>query len=476
MSASAAVLAPMVLACTVGASAAETISTKQIITTCIQKGNSPCAIGVDKRTITINKITHNIGKDALLELETFFRQHQNRLSEEEKSRYGVLHDSLQRMESKLGEVSDDVKKLRSQTEENTRLLKDSAGGTQVVPSVVGKPLEEASEHLYQKNILINVRTDAARDVVALPGIVLEQLPAAGTTIDVRTTTVKLVVSGEPRAPESQFKLGLLYQEREKDNVRAAQWYRSAADAGHVLAQYNLGHLYLLERGNPAAPELVFKYWRLAAAQGLPQAQHSLGMLYLRGYGGIQDRNEGTVLLTKAAAQGLEKSGEVLAMVKLEDAAQGGNPAAQYKLAQMYMSGDHVPKNLQKAVSLYRSSADRGYAASQYEMGVFYENGRGTEQNLIRAFEWYKKAAEQGNANAQNNLGTLYMQGKAVRQDIILGMVWFNVAASQGLDLAKTNMNLSKQLRLSGAEVAKINELSREYYERYVKRKVTPESR
>lgn len=476
MRASAVVLAPMVLACITSASAAETISTKQIITTCIQKGDSPCAIGVDRRTITINKITHNIGKDAILELETYFREHQDRLSEEEKDRYRVLHDSVQRMESKLGEVSDDVKKLQSQTEENTRLLKDSGGGTQVVPNVVGKPLEKASEQLYQKNIQIRKRIDEARDLVALPGIVVEQLPAAGTKIDVRTTTVELVVSREPRAPEAQFKLGLLFQEREKDNVGAARWYRSAADAGHVLAQYNLGHLYLSDKGNPAAPELVFKYWRLAAAQGLPQAQHSLGMLYLRGYGGILDRNEGAAWLTKAAAQGLEKSGEVLAMVKLEDAAQTGNPAAQYKLAQVYMSGDQVPKNLQKAVSLYRSSADRGYAASQYEMGVFYENGRGTEQNLVKAFEWYKKAAEQGNANAQNNLGTLYMQGKAVPQNIMLAIVWFNVAASQGLDLAKTNMNLSKQFSLSGAEVAKINEISREYYERYVKRKATPESR
>src|SRR6266446_1337618 len=77
------------------------ISAKQIITTCVQKGDVPCAVGVDKRTITVNNVTYNVSIDVLRELETFYENNQQVLSAEEKKRYGILRDSLQRME-KIG--------------------------------------------------------------------------------------------------------------------------------------------------------------------------------------------------------------------------------------------------------------------------------------------------------------------------------------------------------------------------------------
>lgn len=432
-------------------------------------------MGVDKRTIIIENKSYNVSGDVVKQLERYFRENQQKLSGEEKKRYEALHDELQRVESKIGEVGEDVKKLREQAEENTRLLKGvSEQRTEVIPNVVGMDVERAKEVLYRKNIVPKTTTSPVKtaDLVA-PGTVLAQTPSAGTEIDPRATTVELALADEPHDPDGQFRLALKYQNGDgiaADYGKAAHWYSKAADSGHILAQFNLGHLYLAGKGVRSDPSIVFKYWRLAANQGLPQAQHSLGLLYIRGYGGIQDRKEGIEWLNKAAAKGLSNSRSALALIHLEDAAEAGSAEAQSRLADLYLTGNGVPQNLQKAVQLYRTSAEQGNANAQYNMGVFSEEGRGVPRSLTKAFEWYKKAAEQGHANAQNSLGTMYMQGRAVPQDFVLAIVWFNVSASQGLDDAKTNLNQSKQLSLSSSDIARINELSRAYYKKYVTKK------
>ena len=354
-----------------------------------------------------------------------------------------------------------------------------AGSTQVeglasfviVPDVVGKTAEQAKEMLYGKNIALEAKvSEVATSDPVPPGLVQEQEPRAGTRIDPRSTIVHLLVSDGPRDPDAQFTLGQKYNQGVgvgRDDVNAAHWYNKAAEQGHALAQYNLGHLYFSGKGVANDPKMVFRYWSMAADQGNPQAQHSLGMLYIHGYGGVKDRQQGIAWLKKAAAQGLDKSKEALGLVELEDAADGGNAKAKYQLAGMYLQGRNVTPNLQSAIALYRSSADQGYAPAQFNMGNFYEEGKGVPRSLIKAFEWYKNAAERGHASAQNNLGRLYMKGEAVSQDFVLAIVWFNVAAAQGVDDARTNLNLSKQLRLSSSDVKRINDLSREYYQRYV---------
>lgn len=247
-----------------------------------------------------------------------------------------------------------------------------------------------------------------------------------------------------------------------DAKAATRWYTKAADGGHMLAQYNLGTAYSSGRGMVADPALAFKYLGMAATQGYAQAQHNLGMLYINGYGGVPDRKTGIAWLEKAAAQGLPLSKSSLEAIRVEEAALGGNPEAQYHLAQMNFTGKGVKQDTQRAMQLLKSSADQGFAPAQYTMGFRYENGDGVPRSIPKAFYWYTKAAEQGQANAQNNLGVMYMQGKAVPQNFVLAIVWFKLAANQGLDDAKTNLNLTRQLSLSSTEISKINELVRIY--------------
>ena len=74
---------------------------------------------------------------------------------------------------------------------------------------------------------------------------------------------------------------------------------------------------------------------------------------------------------------------------------------------MYVNGEGVPQDYEKAIDWYTKSAEQGYAKAQYNLGWMYDNGRGVPQDDKQAVYWYTKSAEQGFAVAQYNLGWMY---------------------------------------------------------------------
>ena len=69
----------------------------------------------------------------------------------------------------------------------------------------------------------------------------------------------------------------------------------------------------------------------------------------------------------------------------------------------YESGNCVAQDYQKAISLYRKSAEQGNDYAQNNLGRCYQLGKGVTQDFTQAEYWYKKAAKQGNSNAKTNL-------------------------------------------------------------------------
>src|SRR5262249_25528088 len=67
-----------------------------------------------------------------------------------------------------------------------------------------------------------------------------------------------------------------------DPTRALTFYRRAAQAGHIGAQVNLGHIYFDHRGGSWDCAEGLKWTRMAADRGDPAAQLNLGLIYLQG--------------------------------------------------------------------------------------------------------------------------------------------------------------------------------------------------
>ena len=90
--------------------------------------------------------------------------------------------------------------------------------------------------------------------------------------------------------EAQRDLGALYATGDwsgpRDPVRAAEWYRRAAERGHPDAQYNLGFMCLLGEGVEASPSEGLHWLKRSADQGDESAIRLLADLYRLGSYGV----------------------------------------------------------------------------------------------------------------------------------------------------------------------------------------------
>lgn len=100
----------------------------------------------------------------------------------------------------------------------------------------------------------------------------------------------LLKAGELGSVEAQRDLGALYATGDwtgpRDAVRAAEWYRRAAERGHPDAQYNLGFMCLLGEGVEANPNEGLRWLKRSADQGDECAIRLLADLYCNGKYGI----------------------------------------------------------------------------------------------------------------------------------------------------------------------------------------------
>jgi TPR repeat protein len=98
---------------------------------------------------------------------------------------------------------------------------------------------------------------------------------------------KAAESGDPTA---KSKLGDFYSTGQggvqKDLARAVQYYKEAALAGVITAQYNLGCLFLTGDGVPKNPLQAEALFRAAAEKGFVMAMVNLAQMYRTGYGEV----------------------------------------------------------------------------------------------------------------------------------------------------------------------------------------------
>ncbi len=186
-------------------------------------------------------------------------------------------------------------------------------------------------------------------------------------------------TGDGLSPEDANLLGDDYYYGRKglpqDYARAAACYRSAADRGYSLAQFNLGYCYKNGKGVPRDLAAAARYYRMAADQG--------------------------------------------------------RLAAQYTLANCYYFGEGVPKDYAMAVRYYRMAADKGDADAQWALGNCYAFGRGVPQDYAAAVRYYEMSAQQGNPYGQDYLGDSYYDGRGVPQDYAMAVRYYRLSADNG---------------------------------------------
>lgn len=98
---------------------------------------------------------------------------------------------------------------------------------------------------------------------------------------------------------------------------------------------------------------------------------------------------------------------------------------------MYFDGTTpgINKNTKEGYRLRIKAADLGCPVAQHNLGVDYELGRHFTKDMNKAVTWYKKSANQDNDLALYELGRLYMFGIGVPKDLKIAKNYFEKAAS-----------------------------------------------
>lgn len=145
-------------------------------------------------------------------------------------------------------------------------------------------------------------------------------------------------------PDAQFNLGQAYKLGrgvQPDLNVALDWYRKAAQQGHLRAEDNLG-LLMFQQGDRAN---AITYLQRAAARGEPRAQYIVGTALFNGDLIGKDWVRAYALMTRASASGL--------------------PQAATSLEQMdkYIPEDQRKQGLALAASLEKSGSGTALAAA-----------------------------------------------------------------------------------------------------------------
>lgn len=151
--------------------------------------------------------------------------------------------------------------------------------------------------------------------------------------------------------------------------------------------------------------------REEAELGAADAQVAVGLMYLTGEGVEPDAEKALSWLLKAADQ--------------------SDADAQSNLGIVFDTGffGMRPPDPVEAVKWFRRAASQGHDGAQYNLGVAYAEGKGVSPDHVQVVKWWTEAAEAGNARAQYNLGVYYnSKGEYVARDDAKAVAWWAKAA------------------------------------------------
>lgn len=180
-----------------------------------------------------------------------------------------------------------------------------------------------------------------------------------------------------------------------------------AELGDADAQYRWGgELYKADK------EECAEWWKKAAKQGHVLAQCDLGALYLDGLFVRKDVKYGVALLRRAA--------------------ESECGCAMYNLAQCYREGEGVKRSKSEYVRLLRCSAKQDYVSAFCDLAWCYREGYGVKPDYDERKRLLLRAAEMGDVSAmyEYSLDCLEPWNDA-SPDVEEGLKWIHKAAECG---------------------------------------------
>lgn len=198
----------------------------------------------------------------------------------------------------------------------------------------------------------------------LGGLLVGQLLIDGFDIprdEERGARLMEAASNNEGAAGFHYNLAMLYVQGTgvvKDDRRAAELLKKAANLGHAGAQFELGRALYDGRGIEKDVGEAARYCWLAFEQ---------------------DYEDATKWADSAAADWFRT------------AAEKGDAEAQFRLASLILKNNGPHGDNKQAIAFLTQSAEQGHHCAQMYLGVLYANGIGTTRNPMISEQWFSAA-------------------------------------------------------------------------------------
>ena len=205
----------------------------------------------------------------------------------------------------------------------------------------------------------------------------------------RALELFLIAAEHEKQPNAyaMYELGRMYRKgigTEIDETKAGYWDKMGYHAFVSLEkarpddrlQYRLGYMALHGIGTDPSPKIAYQYWKKAVSLQNKDALYALGKLCMDlAFPGFSPQDGERYLWESWSKH-----------KKLQ---------AAYLLGKAYAQGTVLPRDMEKALELFLTAAEKGNPYAQYLLGKIYYWGDSVEQDREKGLEYIRQAAEQG---------------------------------------------------------------------------------
>jgi TPR repeat protein len=256
----------------------------------------------------------------------------------------------------------------------------------------------------------------AGNKAAARALAILHLTGAGTPRDADEAAKWFRLAAEAGDPIAQADLAELMR-RGATNPRFTEpapvqdWFEQAAEAGDAVAAYNFA-VCLAEGVNLDKDEARAALWFRKAADTVMDAALAYGIMLEQGRGIERD--------TVAAREWVGKA----ATAKL--------PRALLEYGRMLIQGIGGPRDDEAARAAFELAAEAGVTHAMFALGALHGGGHEIPTDRAASLRWYEKAAQAGHAGAALMLGKYLRHGIATPADPAAARAWLSVAAKAGV--------------------------------------------
>ena len=210
--------------------------------------------------------------------------------------------------------------------------------------------------------------------------------------------------------------------------KAVEYYRSGPPGGQILIKesyrwaddeggvYGRGSSVVSSGrnanndGGPSSQNSVddiLEYLDLVSRKGDLKATFNLGKFYYEGTRTLRPNvRKAKKYFMIVAKKQWTKEGRIHSSAP-PGSEKTASRAAGY-IGRMFLRGEGMEQNFDKAMTWFRRGVANGDAMCQYQMGNMYLNGYGVRKDPVKAAEYFKVAADENYSVAQAKLGALFL--------------------------------------------------------------------